>query len=93
MAGYGQGKFAPAKQVTRQELVSMLWRYAGRPAGKADLTVFTDIGEMAGYAAPAMAWAVGQNLVSGYGNGELNPAGNALRAEVARIMVSYLAAR
>ena len=90
VAGYGKGTFAPAKQVTRQEMISMLWRYAGQPKGEGDMSGFADLGQMAKYAAPAMTWAVGEDIVSGNGNGRLNPAGNALRAEVARIMVSYL---
>ena len=89
VAGYGDGKFAPGKQVTRQEMISMLWRYAGKPKAEGNLSAFTDLDEMAKYAEPAMAWAVAAGIVSGNGNGKLNPAGNALRAEVARIMVSY----
>lgn len=42
--------------ITREQLVTMLWRYAGSPASSYALDSFQDQGEVAGYATAAMAW-------------------------------------
>ena len=93
--GY-DGIFAPDAPVTRQDLVTILYRYAaaaGYPiAGGADLSGFTDAAGVADYAREAMAWAVAIGAVSGMGDGTLNPGGSATRAQVAKIMQVFIEA-
>jgi 2',3'-cyclic-nucleotide 2'-phosphodiesterase (5'-nucleotidase family) len=79
----------PTGSITRQELVTMLYRSAGTPEAKGDLSAFSDAGSVASWAKDAMAWAVGEGLVTG-SNGALNPAGTATRAQVVTILYRYL---
>ena len=44
--------------VTREQLATMLWRYAGEPASSYSLSAYTDAGSVSDYAATAMAWAL-----------------------------------
>ena len=52
----------------------------------ADLSEFTDGDQVSAYAEEAMQWAVGSGIVSGMGNGTLNPKGTATRAQVASMI-------
>ena len=82
---------SPEAPVTREQLVTLLWRFCGKPAGSADLSGFTDAGEISIWASEAMRWAVGIGLIQGRGGGILAPGGEATRAEVAQILMNYLA--
>ena len=81
---------SPEAPVTREQLVTLLWRFCGKPAGSADLSGFTDAGEISIWASEAMRWAVGIGLIQGRGGGILAPGGEATRAEVAQILMNYL---
>lgn len=78
----------PNGSITREELVTMLWRYAGNPVAQADLSVFSDGAAVSGWAEGAVQWAVSTGLLQGDG-GRLNPGGSATRAEVATILMRY----
>ena len=56
---------------------------------KGDLTAFTDGEETSDWAKEAVEWAVGAKLISGKGNGQLDPTGTAIRAEVAQILMGF----
>lgn len=79
--------------VSREQLAAMLYRYAAASgldtAASSELTGFADAGDVSGYAAEAMAWAVGAGLIGGTDKGELNPSGSATRAEVATILMRF----
>ncbi len=93
VAGIGGGKFAPDRPITRQDLAVMLWRYAGRSEpGKNELD-FNDSDRVSGYAWKALCWASENGIVSGRGNGVLDPKGNATRAEAAQMVMKYLGER
>ncbi len=93
VAGIGGGKFAPDRPITRQDLAGMLWRYAGKPEpGKNELD-FEDSNRVSGYAWKALCWASENGIVSGRGNGVLDPKGNATRAEAAQMAMKYLGER
>lgn len=96
-AGMGGGKFAPSQNITREQLVSMLYRYANLigagSKNKASLSAFPDSGKVAKYASDAMEWAVAEGLVSGRAQGGVNylaPKGTATRAEVAAILTKFV---
>lgn len=90
--GYDSSHFGPNDSVTREQLAAILWRYAGEPTGKkAALSSFTDAGKASEYALPALRWAVQNEIVRGKGNNRLDPAGTATRAEVAQMLMNYLA--
>ena len=73
--------------LSREQLVTMLWRYAGSPAAEGDLSFYTDGGAVSSWAADAVTWAVANGILTGSDSGALNPQGNASRAELATLMV------
>jgi len=88
MSGYSDKKFGPDDNISREQLVTVLWRYIGSPAAKAD--DFTDETEIASYAAGAVDWARNAKVVGGYSDGRFGPKDNATRAQVAVIFKNYV---
>ncbi|MBE6997660.1 MAG: DUF4430 domain-containing protein, partial [Ruminococcaceae bacterium] len=88
--GTGKG-FEPNANITREQIATMLYRYAKYlgldVSGSAALDQFSDGGETASWAQDAMQWAVSAGLFRGDDNGELNPKGDATRAEVATLLM------
>ena len=78
----------PNGGVTRQELAVMLWRSAGSPEGTAEMSAFSDGGEVAEWAGAAMRWAVANGVLNG-DNGALKPGAPASRAEVAAMLMRF----
>lgn len=79
----------PNGQVTREELVTMLWRFAGKPKG--DISVleqYQDGASVSSWAREAMAWGVESGLIEGAGQ-RLMPSSEALRCQVAAIIMRY----
>ena len=75
--------------LTREQLVTMLYRYAGQPESGV-LTGFHDAASVSGYAVDAMAWAVNNGIINGVGNNTLDPRGTATRAQVAAILMRFI---
>ncbi len=77
--------------VTRQQMVTMLYRYAGQQgydvSQTADLAGFADRAAVADYAAKAMGWSVANGIVGGMADGTLSPDGTATRAQLAAILM------
>jgi len=88
VSGTGRG-FEPNANVTRQQLAVMLYNYAEfvgmDTSARGDLSKFGDHTRVSGWAKEAMEWAIGSGLISGMGNGSLNPQGQATRAQAAVI--------
>ena len=80
----------PESMVTREQIVSMLHRYAGSPAADSKSLPFGDAQLVSGYAQDSMCWAVENGILSGYGNGLLAPGSSATRAEAAAILKRYI---
>ena len=84
--------FAPGEDITREQLVTVLYRYAESKgydvSASADLSGYPDADQVQDYAQPAMAWAVAEGIVEGM-DGTLNPAGNASRAQIATILMRF----
>ncbi|MCQ4863047.1 alpha-N-acetylglucosaminidase C-terminal domain-containing protein [Pseudoflavonifractor phocaeensis] len=77
--------------ITRESLVVMLCRYAKAEAPEESmLHDFPDSEKVSDWAEDAMGWAVANGILTGNGAGELNPAGNASRAEVAAILMRFV---
>lgn len=88
VSGYAGGTFRPDGGITREQLAVMLWRYAGSPAaGELD---FTDAGQAGDYAREALGWAVENGVLSGRGDGILDPKGPATRAQAAQTLKNFL---
>ena len=89
--------FDPNGQITREQLAAILYRYTAKYApdatgNAASLAAYPDAGSVSAYARDAMAWAVGNGLISGipYGKTDyLEPGGSATRAQVATILMRY----
>ena len=80
----------PNANITREQMVTMLYRYAGEPAVSGNLIEgFADADQVSDWAYEAMSWAVTNGIIRGNGEG-LNPQGTATRAEVAQILCNYI---
>lgn len=79
----------PEGKITREQLATMLWRYAGSPSASGRMTGFVDADQISGYAEDAMLWATKAGIIGGKGNGQLDPKGYATRAEVAAMLMRY----
>ncbi len=90
--GLGENTFAPMNTLTREQLVTMLYRYAEAEgydvSAAADLSGYPDADKVQTYAQEAMTWAVAEGIVEGM-DGNLNPAGNATRAQIATILMRF----
>ena len=93
VSGMGDGTFQPEQSVTREQMASMLYRYAqykqNAQAATGSLDGFTDASEVSDWAVEAMTWAVSNNIISGTGDNMLNPQGTATRSEAAQIIAQY----
>ncbi len=79
--------------LTREQAATMLWRYAGCPDASADLSGYSDAGDISDYARQAMLWAVEQGLISGTTATTLSPQGEATRAQVAALLMRFFMAQ
>ncbi|WP_209344916.1 S-layer homology domain-containing protein [Flavonifractor sp. AGMB03687] len=93
LLGYGNGTFGPDDLITREQLATLLYRYAAYKGwdttSAADLSGYSDSGSISSFAQEAMAWAVAQGLIQGTGTSTLSPASSATRAEVATILMRF----
>ena len=91
--GYSDTVFAPDDTVTREQLATILYRYAEYKeydvSAKGDLTTFADGSTVSTWAADGMTWAAGAQLITGKDGGKLDPSGSATRAEVATILMRF----
>ena len=92
--GYEDNTFQPNTAITREQLAAILMNYAAYKgedvSNRADLGNYTD--QPSTWAEEAMQWAVAEGLISGVTNTELQPQGNATRAQVAAILQRFLEA-
>ncbi|MCI8538899.1 MAG: S-layer homology domain-containing protein [Oscillospiraceae bacterium] len=91
--GYDTGLFGPYREITREQLAAILYRYAQSKgydtSAWGSLAQFTDGASVSDYAVEAMSWAVGSGLISGMGDNILAPGGSATRAQVAAILMRF----
>lgn len=91
--GYDDATFGPNDPITREQMAAILYRYAQYKgydvSAKADLSKFTDVDEISGYALEPLQWANAEGLINGKGNGVLDPKGQATRAEAAAILMRF----
>ena len=97
-SGTSATTFTPNAAITRQQLVTFLYRYTVKYAPEftgnaAPISAFPDAGSVANWAYAAMSWAVGNGLIKGnaHDNGldYLDPNGSATRAQTATIIMRY----
>lgn len=93
VTGYGDGRFGSNDSITREQIVIILHNYANLigmdTAARNDLSQFTDLDQLSAEAQQAMSWANAVGLISGKGDGILDPVGSATRAEMAALLVRF----
>lgn len=92
--GIGDGRFDPQGTVTREQMATILCRYAENrgladTAKLGDLSGFPDENRISAYATDAVAWAVGEGLILG-SDGMLLPQDSVTRAQVAAILMRFI---
>lgn len=96
VSGMGDSLFAPNMEITREQMVVMLYNYAKYKGydvtASASLSTFTDSTSVSAWAQPAMQWAVAEGYISGMGNGQIAPQGTATRAEIASVIMRFMEA-
>jgi len=92
--GYGNGTFGLNHPVTREQAVTILYRYAKAKGldvnASADLSKFGDMGDISDWALDAMKWAVAAGIVEGRTGNRVAPGDTSNRAEVATIFKRYI---
>ena len=81
----------PSAAITRQELVTMLYRLAGEPTVSGSVTA-PDAASVSAWAGDAMVWAMNIGLIEGDENGAVTPTATATRAQAAAIFMRYIEA-
>ncbi len=91
--GFPDSTFRPSVPITRQQIATILYRYAAyqgyNTSARGDLSIFKDGDRTAAFAKDAVQWAVATGLMQGNDQRRLNPTGTASRAEVATILMNY----
>ncbi len=96
VGGYGNGLFGTNDPITREQLATMLWRYAQTEGydvsvgENTNILSYTDVADLSEYAISAMQWAVGAGIINGTGDGStLSPQGQATRAQAAVMLTRF----
>ena len=89
VSGYGNGLFGANNAVTREQIATILWRYAGSPSAERGID-FADENIIASYASSAVDWARANGVVGGKEGNLFDPKGDATRAQVAAILMRYI---
>ena len=87
--GTGNGTFAPEREISREQMVTILYRYAGSPEVVDPVLTFADAAEVSDWAKPTVAWAAENGIVQGVGDNRFAPAGGTTRAAAAQVMMNY----
>lgn len=80
---------APNRNITREQLAAMLYRYAGELDGAADLSAYADAGSVSAYAEKAVQWCVKNGILTGKTSSSLAPKATATRAECAAMLQRF----
>lgn len=93
ISGVSAAEFAPDKDITREQMAAILYRYASyksySTAANGSIAGFNDNANVSAFAKDAVSWAVGEKLISGTGNNTLAPKGSATREQVATILQRF----
>ena len=90
--GYNSTRFGPNDAVTREQIATMLYRYAkwlGYSTSGSSLAGYSDASSVSSWAKDAMGWAVKNSVVTGVTATKLNPTSSATRAETAQMFMNF----
>ncbi|WP_069988514.1 S8 family serine peptidase [Massilioclostridium coli] len=95
ITGYNEGIFDPAGMVTREQMVTMMYRYAQYKgydvSKKASLDDYVDGRDVSGFAKDAMEWALAVGIIKGENNqGTINPQGEVSRVVGATVFMRFM---
>lgn len=92
VTGYTEGTFGPADEITREQMATMMYRYAKYKeydvSAAADISVYPDAASVSAFAQDAVSWCVAEEIITG-DNGALNPQGVTVRAVCATIISRF----
>ena len=96
ITGYENGRFGPVDSLTREQMVTMLYRYAKYcgmdTSARNNLSGFPDASKVSGFAKEAMQWAVAKKIITGQGStGAIDPQGKSSRAACAAVLSRFMA--
>ena len=91
MVGYSDVHFAPEDMVTREQMLTALWRFAQLQGDEqdvehVDLSAFQDEKQISGYARDVLRWACGAEIISGSGDERLQPKESLTREQLAVVL-------
>lgn len=86
MSGYNVNTFGTNDPITRGQVATMLWNFAGKPSGGRNR--FSDVSS-GKYYYKAICWAASNGVVNGYGNGTFRPDKNVTREELATMLRNF----
>lgn len=88
--GYDDGTFGPEDNITRQDMVVLLYRYLNTPAVTGtSLADFSDSALVSDYARNALQWALDTGILTGYEDHTIRPEQTITRAELASVIVRF----
>ena len=89
--GYGDC-FGPLDELTKEQILAILWRWAGQPETEGSLAEIADGGDVSAYAVPALVWALdpARRLIEADGDDSVLPRLPMTRAAVAEVLMRYL---
>ncbi len=88
ISGYGGGIFGPNDPVSREQMTTILWRYADSPDANSE-NAFTDKADIANYATAAVDWSANNNIVRPVSDRTFAPKNSATRAQVADALMNF----
>lgn len=91
--GISETEFSPSGDLTREQLATILYRYAESmgydASASADLSGFPDADQIQSYATEALSWAVAEGLLQGFEDDTFQPQSTATRAQIATILMRF----
>ena len=88
IAGYPDGRFGVGDPVTRQQVATILWRWAGSPAASAGN--YSDENTISAYAQTAVDWSRSNGIIAARSDGRFAPTDNATRGEIVSALYNYM---
>ena len=88
IAGYPDGQFGVGVPVTRQQVATILWRWAGSPAASAEN--YSDENAISAYAQTAVDWSRSNGIIAARSDGRFAPTDNATRGEIVSALYNYM---
>ncbi|MBO4835429.1 MAG: S-layer homology domain-containing protein [Lachnospiraceae bacterium] len=96
IAGYNDGRFGVGDKITREQVATILYRFAKdylklEASEKGDLNTFSDGKAISSWAEDALTWATGAGIITGKSNGtQIDARGNAARSEIGAMILRFM---